>query len=71
MAVSYSVELVWSKESSRPVAYIVNGRTMSPREFDRGDFEKLQTVSYNQQLFEDLFVVVTVLRAKILSRHCQ
>lgn len=70
MSVSYSFELVWSEDNPSPVAYIVNGRTMSPVEFYSGDFERLATLGYNQQLLEDLFITITLLRAKILSKHC-
>ena len=72
-----TTEVIWSEDLTHPVRFIVNGQSMTPEEFERDHMLKIHkeishqfTVIGNQQLLEDLFVAIQVLKARILSNHC-
>lgn len=72
-----NTEVIWNEDLTQPLGFIVNGQSMTPEEFERDHMLKIHkeisqqfTLIGNQQILEDLFVTIQVLKAKILSKHC-
>lgn len=68
------VKVIWSEDLTYIESFVINGHYLSPSRIPGINiFDKINNINRltnNQQLLEDLFVFVTVLRAKILSKHC-
>jgi len=65
---SHNVEVIWKEDLSGPLLFIVNGRRITPSK--RTGTSDYIGATDNMRLIEDLFVEITMLRAKILLRHC-
>lgn len=64
----HSVEVIWSEDLSTPLVFMVNGSRILPGGYS-GVIDYMGAID-NMRLLEDLFVATTLLRAKILSKHC-
>lgn len=68
---SHSVEVIWREEDlSGPLVFMVNGHRIAPGNLGNLGNPDYRSAIANMELLDDLFVVTTLLRAKILSRHC-
>jgi hypothetical protein len=73
----HNTEVIWNDDLSAPAEFIVNGRRMSPEEFQkdyelqtRQEIPYVETMMDHAMLLEDLFVAIQVLKARMLSRYC-
>jgi hypothetical protein len=67
---NHSVEVIWSEDLSGPLVFMVNGHRIAPGNLGNLGNPDYRSAIANMELLDDLFVVTTLLRAKILSRHC-
>lgn len=67
--ISRGVTVIWSEDLSVVEGYVIDGHKLS--RYEGADyFLKKNELSHNKKLLENLFMAITVLRYKILTKHC-